>query len=97
MTTDTSRRTLHVVGPALGVDFTARYAEILGWRLDRLADRVRAEAKGRLPSGARLAFTYVDHHGQTVAAWPTDSVEWLMKRAPVLRVAVAEAGDPNAV
>ncbi len=94
MTTDTSRRQLRIVGPDLGVDFSVRYAEILGWRLDTLATRVREVAGGRLPPDARLAFTYRDHYGQLTHARPNDSVEWLMKRAPQLTVTVAAPGDP---
>ncbi len=96
MTVDTSRRTLRVVGPDLGVDFTVRYAEILGWRLETLAARVRELAGSRLPPGARLAFTYRDHRGRPAAAYPNDSVEWLMKQAPQLSVAVAGPGTPHA-
>ncbi len=97
MTTDTSRRALRVVAPALGIDFTVRYAEILGERLDALAARVRERAGAALLSGAKLRFTYADHHGETAVAWPTDSVEWLMKRAPEVSATVADAGDAMAV
>jgi hypothetical protein len=97
MTTDTSRRVLRVVAPALGVDLTVRYAEILGERLDALAARVREQAGGALPAGAALRFTYLDHHGERAVAWPTDSVEWLMKRAPELTATVADPGDEMAV
>ncbi len=96
MTTDTSRRRLQIAGPDLGVGFTVRYAEILGWRLDTLAARVREAAGGRLPPDARLAFTYRDHYGRPTRARPSDSVEWLMKRAPRLTVTVAAPGDPMA-
>lgn len=97
MTTDTSRRQLRIVGPDLGVDFTVRYAEILGSRLAALATRVRELAAGRLPPDARLAFTYRDHYGRLTRARPNDSVEWLMKRAPQLTVQIAPPGDPQAV
>jgi hypothetical protein len=97
MTTDTSRRLLRIVGPALGVDFTVRYAEILGQRLVDFAPRVREAAAGGLPAGAKLAFEYRDHHGVLTRAWPTDSMEWLMKRAPALTVSVVEPGDEMAV
>lgn len=97
MTTDTSRRVLRVVGPSIGVDFTVRYAEILGERLDALGARVRERTRGALPDGARFRFTYMDHHGVPTVAWPTDSVEWLMKRAPQVTVTVAEGDDRMAV
>ncbi|HEX7125125.1 MAG TPA: hypothetical protein VF406_05015 [Thermodesulfobacteriota bacterium] len=97
MTTDTSRRVLRVVAPAFGVDVEVRYAEILGERLDALAARVRERAGGAVPAGAKLRFTYADHHGKTTVAWPTDSVEWLMKRTPELTATVADPADPMAV
>lgn len=97
MTTDTSRRVLRIVAPAFDVDFEVRYAEILGERLDALAARVRERAGGAVPAGTTLRFTYVDHHGETTVAWPTDSVEWLMKRAPELTATVADPLDRMAV
>jgi hypothetical protein len=97
MTTDTSRRVLRLVGPSLGLDLTVRYAEILGQRLVDFAPRLREAAAAQAAAGTKLAVTYRDHYGTPTRAWPTDSMEWLMKRTPELTVTPADPGDPMVV